>query len=125
MAAARRCLRRLEIEVQAHPDNADALALGSNILAELGHTARAEDWAARAIIIGADEDLVHYNLARTFAMLGKPGLALDRLERAFCASVVWQRRLALWMRSDGDIDPLRGHPRFHALLRRLEPVLEP
>jgi adenylate cyclase len=125
MIAARQCLARVEAEIEAHPDNAGAFAFGSAVLAELGQGVRAKEWAALANMIAPDDYLAHYNVARTYAILGEPDTALDWLERAFCASVVWQRRLALWMRSDGDIDPLRGHPRFHALLRRLEPVLEP
>jgi adenylate cyclase len=123
--AARECLERVEAEIDAHPDNASALAFGSTVLAEIGQRARAEDWAARALMIGPDDYVVRYNAARTYALLGEPGPALDWLERAFDSSAVWRRRLALWMRSDQDIGPLRGHPRFQALLRRLEPVLEP
>lgn len=46
--------------------------------------------------------------------------ALDRLEQAYRCSPLWQSRLAMWMKYDEDIDPLRPHPRFHALLKRLE-----
>jgi TolB-like protein/DNA-binding SARP family transcriptional activator/Tfp pilus assembly protein PilF len=125
VVAARQCLERVEAEIEAHPDNAGALAFGSTVLAELGQRARAEEWAARATLIGPDDYVVRYNAARTHTLLGELETALDWLERAFDSSAVWQRRLALWMRSDGDIDPLRGHPRFHDLLRRLEPVLAP
>jgi adenylate cyclase len=123
--AARRCLERVEAEIEAHPDNAGALAFGSTVLAELGERARAEEWAARATLIGPDDYVVRYNAARTHALLGELETALDWLEQAFDSSAVWQRRLALWMKSDGDIDPLRGHPRFEGLLQRLEPVLRP
>jgi len=119
LAAARQCLERVEAEIEAHPDNAGALAFGSTVLAELGQRARAEDWAARAIMIGPDDYVVRYNAARTYALLGQPDAALDWLERAFDSSAVWQRRLALWMRGDQDIDPLRNHARFHALMERL------
>jgi adenylate cyclase len=123
--AARQCLERVEAEIEAHPDNAGALAFGSAVLAELGQAARAKEWAARSNVIAPDDYLAHYNVARTYAILDESDAAMEWLERAFDSSAVWRRRLALWMRSDGDIDPLRDHPRFHALLRRLEPVLEP
>jgi adenylate cyclase len=122
--AARQCLERVEAEIEAHPDNAGALAFGSAALAELGQPAHAKEWAIRSYMIAPDDYLAHYNVARTHAILGEPEAALDWLERAFCSSVVWQRRLALWMRSDGDIDPLRGHSRFHPLMQRLRSVLE-
>jgi adenylate cyclase len=125
VVAARECLERVEAEIDAHPDNAGALAFGSTVLADIGQWARADDWAARALMIGPDDYVVRYNAARMHALLGEIETALDWLERAFDSSAVWQRRLALWMKSDGDIDPLRGHPRFHALMQRLSAVLEP
>ena len=122
--AARQCLERVEAEIEAHPDNAGALAFGSAVLAELGQPARAKEWAIRSYMIAPDDYLAHYNVARTHAILGEPEAALDWLERAFCSSVLWQRRLALWMGSDKDIDPLRDHPSFHILTQRLRSVLE-
>jgi adenylate cyclase len=80
---------------------------------------------ARAIMIGPDDYVVRYNAARAYGLLGELGTAFDWLERSFDSSAVWQRRLALWMKSDNDIDALRGHPRFHALVQRLRAVLEP
>ena len=120
MIAARQCLERVEAEIEAHPDNADALAFGSAILAELGQRARAEDWAARAIMIAPNDYLGHYNIARTHAILGELESALDWLERAFSSSTEWQRRLALWMKGDEDIASLRCHPRFRVLEALLE-----
>ena len=125
MVAARQCLGRVEAEVEAHPDNAGAFAFGSAILAELGQGARAKEWASLANMIAPDDYLAHYNVARTYAILGERDTALDWLERAFRSSAVWQRRLALWMKSDQDIDPLRGHPRFRRLPQRLEAILAP
>jgi len=119
VAAARRCLERLEAEIEAHPDNAGALAFGSAVLAELGQGERARDWAVRAAMISPDDYLGHYNLARSYAILGELDAAMDRLVKSFDSSSSWRRRLALWMESDGDLDPLRDHPRFHALARRL------
>ena len=120
LSAARRCLDRLEVEIAGRPDNADALAFGSAVLVDLDDRSRAEDWAARALMIGADDYLVQYNVARTFTMLGQMEAAMDCLEQAFSLSSVFQRRLAFWMSTDSDLDPLRQLPRFNALLTRLE-----
>ena len=119
-AAAARCLEQAEATIEAYPDNAGALAFGSALLAQLGQRARARDWAARAIMIGPDDSLAHYNVARTHALLGETATALDWLEQAFRSAPQWQRHLAQWMAQDDDIDPLRGHPRFRALLDRIE-----
>jgi adenylate cyclase len=119
-AALRRCLARLEAEVKAHPDNADALVFGSSILVESGDSARAEDWLARAIILGPDDRFVQYNAALTNAMLGRRDTALDHLEQAFSAPPTFRRRLAAWMKYDDEMDGLRDHARFQALLAGLD-----
>jgi adenylate cyclase len=123
LAAARRCLERLEAEISAHPGNAGALAFGSAVLAVLDQQERAEDWAIRAVIIGPNDCMVRYNVARTYVLLGKTEPALDSLDLAFNCSSVGQRRLARWMEQDEDIDPLRTHARFQALLQKLEAEL--
>ncbi|HEY7687795.1 MAG TPA: BTAD domain-containing putative transcriptional regulator, partial [Dongiaceae bacterium] len=120
MAASRRCLERVEAEIRQHPDNAGALAFGAITLAELGQASQAEDWAARAIIIGPDDHLVQYNVACALVMLGRLDTAVDHLERAFAASPAFRLWLSSWMRSDSDFDPLRRHPRFQALEERLQ-----
>ncbi|MDJ0942794.1 MAG: BTAD domain-containing putative transcriptional regulator [Kiloniellales bacterium] len=119
-SAARRCLERVEAAIETHPDNAGALAFGSALLARLGQRTRAKDWATRAIMIGPDDSLAHYNVTRTHALLGEATTAMDRLEQAFRSTPEWQRHLAQWMAQDDDIDPLRAHPRFKALLDRLD-----
>ncbi len=110
------CLIRLKAEVENHPDNAGALAFGSAVLAHLGHAGQAEDWANWALAIGPDDCLIHYNSARTWMLLARPGDALSALESAFAMPTVVRRRLAMWMAFDTDLKPLSGDPRFDALL---------
>ncbi len=124
LAAARRCLERLEPEIEAHPDNAGALAFGSAVLADLGQHERAQDWADRAVLIGPDDCMVRYNVARTLALLGQHDRALDALDRAYECAPVFQRRLAMWMRYDEDFDRLRATARFGALVDRLNQTLD-
>lgn len=62
-----------------------------------------------------DKPLVWYNLACSYARLGRADKALAALDRA----VALGYRDAHWMRSDRDLDSLRDDPRFDALLRRL------
>ncbi|MEM7224122.1 MAG: BTAD domain-containing putative transcriptional regulator [Pseudomonadota bacterium] len=119
MAAARRCLARIEAEIETHPDNAGALAFGSAVLVDLGQREKAEDWAERALMIGPDDSLVHYNVARTYSLLGALDRALGHLEQSYCCSPLFQRRLAMWMRYDEDLDELRAQPRFRSLVERL------
>jgi TolB-like protein/DNA-binding SARP family transcriptional activator/predicted Zn-dependent protease len=119
LSAARRCLERLAAELAEHPDNADAWAFGSAILAQLGQAQRAEDWVTRALVIGPDDYMVHYNAARTYALLGKTDAALDHLESAFAALPEFRRRLWAWMKFDEEIASLREHQRYQVLVERL------
>jgi adenylate cyclase len=118
-AAERRCLERLAVEVKAHPENSDAWAFGSAVLAHLDEPARAAVWASRALIMTPGDYLVLYNIARTCALLGDIPGALDHLERAFNVQPAIRRRLAAWLPLDQDFDPLRIDPRFCALKDKL------
>src|SRR3546814_19260493 len=115
-SAASRALRHATDEVKCHPDNADAWAFGSTLLVELGESLRGEEWARRAVIIGPDDYLVHYNVSRTYALLGNAELALVRLERSLAALPVFRRRLLAWMPLDQAPDPLRRGSPFAQLL---------
>lgn len=121
-AAARRSLERAANEVKAHPDNADAWAFGSAILASLREPQRAADWATRASIIGSDDYLVQYNLARTYALLGEFDKAVDWLARALDAPAHFRRRMIAWMALDQDIGLMHGHARFEPLMLRLSSI---
>ena len=118
MAAARRCLDRLEFELAAQPDNACALAFGAIIQAEVGNAERAEEWASRAILIEPDDVVTSYNLACTYAALGKLDAAVDWLKRAFPETPTSRRAFVDWMEYDTALWPLHGHGEFEALLRR-------
>ena len=119
-AALRRCLARLEAEVKAHPDNADALVFGSSILVESGDSARAEDWLARAIILALGRPLrsiqrgAHQRDARQDGCcVGSSGTGILRIPHlpAPPGGVDEIRR---------EMDGLRDHPRFQALLANLD-----
>lgn len=116
--AGRRCIDRLARELEAHPENADAWAFGSAVLASLQQHGRGAEWASRALLIDPEDPLVHYNVARTAALTGELRVALGHLERAFRALPEYRQRLARWMRSDDDLRALRTHGRFRALLRQ-------
>ena len=115
--AAKAALARTEAAVTERPDDADALAFGAGLLAALGENDRTRDWAERASIIEPDDFYMHYNIACAFAILGEKDLALDRLERIMGPSTL--RSLQEYIMHDSDLDVLRGHPRFAAIVKRL------
>jgi adenylate cyclase len=116
-AAALAALARAEKAVAARPDDADALAFGAGLLAVLGEADRTKDWAERAVIIEPDDHYMHYNLACAFAILGEVELALDRLAQALGPRSVTS--LKEYMLNDSDLDVLRDHPRYAAILKSL------
>jgi adenylate cyclase len=111
-----RCLERVSTEVRVHPDNADGWAFGAAVLAKLGRTAQAEEWAMRASLISPDDSLVHYNVSRTYALIGKTELALSWMAKAMNALPDFRNRLVAWTHNAREFDPLRHSPGFKLLL---------
>jgi tetratricopeptide (TPR) repeat protein len=111
-------LARRHLDV--HPEDARAWYLGAGALARLAEFDRAREWLERALELGRDESVVLYNVACAFANLGSHEEALDALERA--AEI--GRPYRGWIEHDSDFDPIRDHPRFRALLDRLNDYSE-
>jgi adenylate cyclase len=124
LAATRQCLARVQVEVATQPDDAQAWAFGSHILADLGDRDRAEEWIARAARIDPDDPVVNYNLACAWVALGRPVEALDRLRATFAATPLNRQAFFEWMRQDSGLDPLRDHPDFRAFVLQLEADIE-
>jgi serine/threonine protein kinase/Tfp pilus assembly protein PilF len=113
-AAARRAFQMAEKHLELHPDDARALYLGAGNLADIGERDRALDWVQRALAIDSEEPSILYNSACVFAKLGSTDEALDCLEKAMAPSKGhWYRQ---WAAKDSDLDPVRKHPRFQALM---------
>ncbi|MDP9177510.1 MAG: protein kinase [Gemmatimonadota bacterium] len=89
-----------------------ALSLGASNLQFLGETARAEEWARRAVQSDPTNPLMLYNIACLYAQGGQGDLALDHLERAIELGM----RNREWLTTDPDLVSIRGNPRFAALL---------
>ena len=115
LAAARLTLERAGRELERRPENPYAAFAAAMALAVLGDRAGAVRLAERALALAPDDHVVQYNVACVHADLGEAERALDLLERAMPGASA--HRWA-WMARDADLDPLRGHPRFEALLRR-------
>jgi hypothetical protein len=59
-----------------------------------------------------DDSAVLYNVACVYSLLGLADSAIDCLEQAVASGFGhWD-----WLVHDSDLDPLRAHPRFTALL---------
>jgi adenylate cyclase len=109
--AIRRGTRRLEL----HPDDVRAMYLTGVLYAKEGDQQRALELADRAMALEPDASVVQYNLACLYAQCGNIEKALDCLE----ASSVPGLANKGWVQHDSDLDPLRDHPRFQAVLDNL------
>jgi TolB-like protein len=115
MAAHRRGFRKAEETLRLHPDDTRARYMGANALLTLGDRERGLEWARAAIAQEPDEPMVLYNVGCIFSLAGETEKAINVLERAVDRGLT-QRG---WFEHDSNLDPLRDHPRFQALLKRL------
>lgn len=116
---ARECRRRgvmlVERRLDLHPGDTRALYMGANGLVAMGETEKGLEFARRAQKIAPDEPMVLYNLGCIFSLAGEKEAALDCLEKAASGGQTQKG----WYEHDSNLDPIRDHPRFQALLRRL------
>ncbi|UVC17881.1 adenylate/guanylate cyclase domain-containing protein [Mesorhizobium onobrychidis] len=121
--SARQCLQRIEKEIAAYPDEPILLCYGGCLLADLGEMEHGAEWASRAAAIAGNDLRVLYNLACCYAKLGKAEEAMDCLERQATGSPIYVAQTTAWMKKDSDLDSLRNHPRYLALIDRMNAEL--
>jgi serine/threonine protein kinase/Flp pilus assembly protein TadD len=114
-AARERGVGLVERRIDLHPDDARALYMGANGLVALGLKDKGLDWARRARKIDPDDPMLLYNLGCIHSLAGNVEEAIDCLERAVAGGLIQKG----WYEHDGDLDPLRAHPRFKALLEKM------
>ncbi len=116
--AARRALERCEKIVAAEPDNGSAMGFAVGALAALGEAERAKEWAERALLLDPDNMNLRYNFACSLITdLHDFEAALDLLGPRFETMPI---EVLNWVRTDPDLDPIRDHPRFKAMLEAAE-----
>lgn len=115
MNAARRTLERAEAALTKDPTNGAALSAGASSLIILGEIDRGKDWVDRALLLDPDNLLVRYNAAcaLTSRSADLDG-ALDLLEEYFAR--LESPGNIHHAEIDPDMDPVRDHPRFKAML---------
>ena len=109
--ARRRTLATIERRLETTPDDARALCFGSINLLEDGQSEKGIEWLERARNTRPDA-LNLYNVACVYSTIGEVDEALDCLEK----SVRQGMAEVDWMTNDTDLDNVRDHPRFKALL---------
>jgi adenylate cyclase len=111
-------LSRCEKTLAQDPNNGAAMAYGANALATLGEAERAQDWISRALLIDPDNMNARYNFACALTThLKKSDAALELLGPVFETLAIGFLNHA---KADPDLDPLRGNPRFKAMVAAAE-----
>lgn len=108
-------VRLAERHLALDPGETRALYLGANGLIALGEHERAMEWLEKALEIEPDEPMLLYNAGCIYALAGQTENSLDCLERSVDAGL----RQRGWFVNDSNLDSVRDHPRFKAILRRL------
>jgi adenylate cyclase len=98
--------------VDLNPDDPRAATMLSVSLCRLDRLDEGLRWAERALEIDSEDAGVRYNVACLFAVAGRTDRALDCLEEA--RAVGFGNRA--WLERDPDLESLRDHPRFKAIL---------
>ena len=120
--AAQIALTRAEKVLAQDPNNGSAMGHGSDALAVLGQGERAKEWMGRALLIDPENLAMRYNLVCALANhLNDKEAALEMLGPAL---EKMGTGLINHSKIDPDLDPLREHPRFKAMLAAAEKRLE-
>jgi len=114
-AAAARALHAVDVRLAGEPDDSRAVHLGAVLAARLGQRERALGYVERALQLRPDEFATLYNCACTYAVLRMDDEALAMLDHAVGSG----RGDLGWIEHDPDFEPLRGDPRFAAVIARL------
>jgi adenylate cyclase len=110
-------LKRAEEQLKIHPENSRPAQLGAAALASFGEKEKALKWLERVKLIDPDDNNARYNAACTYAQLGEIDGAIEMLQE-------WSRHCGAeqenWFLHDADLDPVREHPGYGALLEKMK-----
>jgi adenylate cyclase len=117
--AAEITLKRAEAILPRDRSNGSTLAAGAAALVYLGQVERAREWMDKALLLDPDNANMRYNFACSLTQNPRDhDRALALLEGALASDPAGTIITAA--RTDPDFDPLRGDPRFQALMAEAE-----
>lgn len=112
-AIRRRGVQAAERRLQHNPEETRALYLGATALVCLGQLERGLSWVERALELEPNEPMLLYNVGCVYSLAGELDRALECIEKSVSSGLAYIE----WLRQDSNLDPLRDHPRFQALLK--------
>jgi len=114
-AAREKGIAAAEEHLRLNPDDARAVYMAANGMAALGQRELSRQWAQRAFAMRPTDSMLLYNLGCIYALLNYEEDALHALEQA----VLHGLRQRGWFEHDSNLDSVRAHPRFQAILSQL------
>ena len=108
-------VERANRAIELNPKDARAMTLVGVIFAKMGNVEQALELAEQAGKLNPNSSNIQYNTACLYATINEIDRALDSLEKA----VELGGRNKRYYENDIDLDPLREHPRFQALMDRV------
>jgi len=112
----RRTLANVERHLRLNPGDSRALYLGATALLDLGEHDRGIEMVQRSLAIDPEDPYIVYGGACFYAQAGRLEEAIRCFERAVEAGFVHKE----WIDRDGDLDPIRKHPRFRDVVDKLD-----
>jgi TolB-like protein/Flp pilus assembly protein TadD len=97
-----------------NPDDARARMYYAVVLAEMDRKDEALREGTKALEVSPDDSMMLYNCACLYARLGETATALGTLEQAMSKGYADDG----WLKHDPDLDVLRDHPAFFALMAK-------
>ncbi|MFC1661315.1 tetratricopeptide repeat protein [Gemmatimonadota bacterium] len=110
-----RALEVVEKHMELNPDDPRAATVRAVSLCRLDRPDEGLAWAEKALEIDPDDAGVRYNAACLYSLEGRADDAIRCLEEALARGFGNRD----WFENDPDLDPLRDHPRFRAMMDRI------
>ena len=114
-AAYRRAVKLIEHHLELNPDDARAWIIGAGVSANIQDAERATQYAARAMAVDPEDPMLLYNVACMYGVLGRIEECLNALEQS--VSKGWGDKA--WIEHDSDLDSIRSHPKYLAIVQAM------
>jgi adenylate cyclase len=108
-------IRLVEQQLELNPDDQRALHFGCGLMIDAGRVDEGLDMIDRLLRLSPNDGTALYNAACAYARGGMTEQALDLLERRMAQGWINLD----WLENDSDLDSVREHPRYLAMLRKL------
>jgi adenylate cyclase len=119
--AREKAIRVIEQRLELNPDDQRALHFGCGLLIDAGRVEEGLAMIARLLQLSPNDGTALYNAACAYARGGMTDQALDLLEKRLAQGWINLD----WLANDSDLDSVRNHPRFRAMLAGLAEQQDP